>query len=225
MLKRIPKLKSGVIPSSKDFNALVDRVNGMSNIVGRGGITVKQSNQGVSINPIGSRPPLRLYKIQSLGTGDGIYTCHHVTVGATDWAAVTLTDKYVKVNEVDTDVWNLDENYRDGQELSLGDYLQSWQVSDDEGNKRWVGRRANLGVGWIRWFKLSSGSTVPLVGKRQTCNAGSFSDAAGAESEYIYSQPQIDKTHYFTDDVVAAVFVGNCWVALYNQPVPFDVCT
>jgi len=77
----------------------------------------------------------------------------------------------------------------------------------------------------IKWFKLTSVAADPMTGTEQTFNGSAWSNKTdGLSGISVYTYPQIDKTHYATNDIVAALQVNKLWVSLYNQPIQFDEC-
>ena len=48
-MKRLETLRPGQMPTPKQYNELAQRVNSLSNITGRNGVTVRPTNNGVSI--------------------------------------------------------------------------------------------------------------------------------------------------------------------------------
>ena len=66
----------------------------------------------------------------------------------------------------------------------------------------------------VGWFKLSDVGSDPMTGKLQTCAAGSFSDASGAENKSIYIHPGSALANYAVNDYVFANYVGNSWVSV-----------
>ncbi len=130
-------------------NKLIDRVNSLSKITGRNGITVTTSQTG--INLMGSAgaagTDIRLFEVQANDTGDGIYDCHRHIIkndssDDTDWDA---TDGRDKIDEKDTDdvmVLNLLEHHCHAtyvRQLAAGDRIAAWQAADEAGTSRWIG--------------------------------------------------------------------------------------
>lgn len=64
-----------------------------------------------------------------------------------------------------------------------------------------------------RWFKLTSVSSSPMTGHRQTCSDGSFSESDQTDIS-IYPHPQLTISNYAVNDYVFASYIGNCWVAV-----------
>ena len=67
------------------------------------------------------------------------------------------------------------------------------------------------------WFELIDTSSSPMLGQKQTCNNGAFSDEeefSAAEGTPIYPNPGSSIAEYNDDDIIFANFVGNCWVAV-----------
>lgn len=69
------------------------------------------------------------------------------------------------------------------------------------------------------WFQLIDTSSSPMLGLKQTCNNGSFSDeddSSPAPTTSIYPHPQSILSDYKDDTIIFANFIGNCWVSV-NQ--------
>ncbi len=75
------------------------------------------------------------------------------------------------------------------------------------------GGGAGYGV-LVGWFKLSAVASNPMTGKLQTCSAGSFSAASGAENKSIYIHPGSALANYAVNAYVFANYVGNSWVSV-----------
>ncbi len=84
----------------------------------------------------------RIFEVQSEATGDGIYNCYEQILDATEWSDTSGDPKFDDENTDSVEVLNLDEAYPESTyyaALAGGDLLLAWQVSDDEGNLRWIG--------------------------------------------------------------------------------------
>lgn len=109
----------------------------------------------------GVKLEIKIFEVQSVATGDGVYNCYEQTLDATDWDDYDGDDKFDDKDTTSVEVLNLFEsdpaaNYTPG--IGKGARLSCWQWSDDEGNKRWVGVPL-LGDGEII-VKNTSGSSI-----------------------------------------------------------------
>jgi hypothetical protein len=141
-LNKIPAWKK-ITPD--DYNKLIDRLNILSKISSHSGIDSTVSSLGVNVlqSQAGKGVTIRLYEVQSAATGDGLYTCYRQKIDATNWANEAGLDKLLDYDTTNVTVLNLNEN--DPVEgtyvaaLATKDRIAAWQMSDDEGNLRWVG--------------------------------------------------------------------------------------
>lgn len=78
--------------------------------------------------------------------------------------------------------------------------------------------------GNVNWFRLTNVSSSPMTGRECTCQDGVFSEVNEIDVA-IYTHPQINLSHYNVGNDITAVYIGNCWVALYTQPIPVYWCT
>lgn len=85
---------------------------------------------------------IRIFKVQSEAAGDGVYNCYEQTLNATEWTDTAGDPKFDDKNTTSVEVLNLAEFDPEAEytaALSAGDMLAAWQMTDDEGTKRWVG--------------------------------------------------------------------------------------
>jgi len=90
--------------------------------------------------PLGSS--LKIFEVQSVGSGDGIYDCYEQILDADQWAGTGDEPKFDDKDTTETEVLNLAEIGLEGEyvaALSVGDTLVAWQAVDDKGTKRWIG--------------------------------------------------------------------------------------
>jgi len=106
----------------------------------------------------------RIFEVQSVATGDGVYNCYEQTFDATDWADTGGENKFLNLNETSVEVFNLAE-YDPEEEyvahLAAGDLIVAFRVWDDEGNARWVGvpfRQANADRARKAYCKVDAGA-------------------------------------------------------------------
>jgi hypothetical protein len=83
---------------------------------------------------------IKIFEVQTAGTGDGIYNCFELQLVKMNWAG-TGVDKFQPKDEtpVIVEILNLAESGGAGTALVVEDRLAAWQRTDDEGTKRWVG--------------------------------------------------------------------------------------
>lgn len=82
---------------------------------------------------------LKLFRIDSNGTGRGVYKCKESVFDSTDWDSTSTIDKFGVTGDW-VYVFNIGENYSAvANVLVSGDYLVAWQHTDDESNVRWLG--------------------------------------------------------------------------------------
>lgn len=73
------------------------------------------------------------------------------------------------------------------------------------------------------WFELIDTSSSPMLGQKQTCASGVFSDEeafSAAEGTLIYPHPQSTIANYADDDIIFANFVGDCWIVVNPMSNP-----
>lgn len=94
------------------------------------------------------RVNIKIFEVQSAATGDGIYNCYEQKLDATEWTGTGGNDKFINAEETPTEVevFNLEESdvvtadpdYTPA--LALYDLIEAYQITDNEGNNRWVGK-------------------------------------------------------------------------------------
>lgn len=92
--------------------------------------------------PQGLGSQVKIFKVQSEATGDGIYNCYEQTLDATEWDDTAGDPKFDNANTTSIEVLNLAENNPRSTyvaHLAAGDLIAAWQKMDDENNKRWAG--------------------------------------------------------------------------------------
>jgi len=143
-LRKIARWKKKVEPA--DLDALIERVNVLSRIQGVGGTQVTSGPLGVNVKgdrrKLVESPALKIFEVQSTATGDDVYNCYEQKIDATDWTSTGEVDKLVDKDSESVEVYNLLQNYiysAGVEQLGIYDRLAAWQVTDDEGNDRWVG--------------------------------------------------------------------------------------
>jgi len=127
--------------SASQYNRLVDLVTKMSKSLMTNGI-MDSSGFITRRQPLISAISLKIFEVQSEADGDGIYNCYKQTLDATEWDDTTGSPKFDDENTTSVEVLNLaeydpDEDYTAA--LSANDLLAAWQMTDDEGTKRWIG--------------------------------------------------------------------------------------
>jgi len=85
---------------------------------------------------------IRIFEVQSAATGDGVYNCYEEMLDKTDWIDTGGEDRFYDKNAVSVEVLNLLEHDVEAtyaRALAIGDRIESYQFTDDEGTSRWVG--------------------------------------------------------------------------------------
>lgn len=133
-------------PSTQDYNRLVERLNILSKIDGRGGTQVITGPTGVHIRAAESTSldlRTRLFEVQSSDTGYGKYNCYEQLIDGSDWENVANdVDLVLDKNTTTVEVMNAIENFiytTYYEPLCVGDRILGWQTFDDDGTKRWCG--------------------------------------------------------------------------------------
>lgn len=141
---QLPYMPSGKKVDANIVNKLIDRVNSLSKITGRNGITVTTSQAGINLigNGIQSSKPISIFEVQSDDTGDGVYNCHRHIIDGSEWGDTDGDDRIIEKNTDDVMVLNLLEHHVHAtyvRQLAAGDRIAAWQSTDDDGDTRWVG--------------------------------------------------------------------------------------
>jgi hypothetical protein len=84
---------------------------------------------------------IRIFEVQSNDTGDGIYNCREEELLSEKWDATNGDAKTAEKDTTSYEILNLFEHDPDAaqHDLSAGDFLIAWQMTDDDGDKKWVG--------------------------------------------------------------------------------------
>ncbi len=152
-LQRIPEYKKNL--TAREMNLIIDRLNSLSKIRANGMQFLKTSTAGIDmiISAAAAGIKIKIFEVQSAGTGDAIYNCYEQTLDATNWANTAGADKFNDLNSTGVEVMNLKENdpvadYTPA--LTLYDRIAAWQWRDDEGTLRWVGLGLSPDVRMVR---------------------------------------------------------------------------
>ncbi len=95
--------------------------------------------RGRAVRHSGGSGGRTVFRIDSNGTGRGVYKCKEVVFDSTDWDSTSTIDKFGTTGDW-IYVFNIGENYSAVDNLLVaGDYLIAGQHTDDEGNVRWIG--------------------------------------------------------------------------------------
>lgn len=82
-----------------------------------------------------------IFEVQSNATGDGVYVCRREKLLSAKWSAQDGSDKFAELSEDEYEVLNLLEYDPEAAQhnLSAGDEIAAWRMTDDGSNSRWVG--------------------------------------------------------------------------------------
>jgi len=85
---------------------------------------------------------IKIFKVQSEAAGDGVYICFVQKLLSAEWDGVAGNPKLSDKNETPVEVLNLHEYAPEAGQHNLptGTLLEAWQMTDDEGTLRWVGK-------------------------------------------------------------------------------------
>lgn len=127
----------------KTVSDLVERVNILSKISGRNGISVVKGRSGIQLlgGGISKKTEHKIFEVQE-AAGEGVYNCYEQTLDSTDWTDTSGARKTDGKNETDVEVLNLcelDPRPDFVPALAKFDYLEARKWLDDEGKSRWVG--------------------------------------------------------------------------------------
>lgn len=125
----------------------------------------------------------KIFEVQAVVAGDGLYNCYEQEIDATRWADTTGLDRFIDKNTDTIAVLNLYEShvapdYTRG--LAKGDLIQAHSFTDDEDNSRWAG----FPLEPTRRFKTTE---VATANNHITCNVikrDGTEAAAGADILY-----------------------------------------
>ena len=124
--------------SASEYNHLVDLVTTMAKgasqdcFIDSTGVHIRKKRQKSGVD-------IRLFRVVSEATGDGIYNCYEQTLDATEWADTDGDSKFDDKDAVSVEVLNIAESGEDNHALSASDILVAWKMTDDESNIRWIG--------------------------------------------------------------------------------------
>ena len=92
---------------------------------------------------------IKLFEVQSVAAGEGVYNCYEQTLDATEWDDTAGDSKIDDKNTNSIEVLNLAEYDPEATyvaHLAAGDLIVAFMKMDDETNARWIGlplRQAN----------------------------------------------------------------------------------
>jgi hypothetical protein len=105
-------------------------------------IKSQQGKSPVRATAPSTRPDIKVFEVQSNGTGDGVYTCRQEKILQAEWDDTTGADHFAEKSTDEYDVLNLaehDPGSAGQHDLFAGDMLAVWRMLDDTGVKRFVG--------------------------------------------------------------------------------------
>lgn len=132
------------LDTQKTIDDLIKRVNVLSKISGRNGIKVVEGSSGIQLlgGGVGGGVNIKIFRVVSADTGDGIYNCFEQVLDATDWDDTDGANKFVDKDTVNVEVLNLAEFNPEPTyvaHLVANDLISAWKEIDDESNARWIG--------------------------------------------------------------------------------------
>ena len=146
--------------------------------------------------PSGSGTAAKIYEVQSVATGDGLYNCYLQNIDATDWTDTAGTTRFIEAEESPEGVVILNlleaqvhSTYQRG--LARYDKIWGWSRLDDEGNAIVVGMPI---VPHARLFKTTEAATA---NGQITCNAilSDGTEAASADDILYEIELYADISH------------------------------
>ena len=145
------------------LNQVIEAINQLTKLTGGPGINVNKSMAGYSLyldfptlirrirfNRPATGTALKIFEVQSDRTdlGDGIYNCYKQKLDTTEWTGTGGGDKFVNAEETpeevevfnfeESDVVTADPDYTPA--LALYDLVEAYQITDEEGTERLVGK-------------------------------------------------------------------------------------
>jgi len=102
----------------------------------------KQPLRPVQATGGGCSVQLKIFEVQSVATGDGLYNCYEQTLDNAEWDDETGNDKFDDKDAVNVVVLNLEENDPEPgyvAQLVTGNRMKAFKWQDDAGTGRWVG--------------------------------------------------------------------------------------
>jgi len=114
---------------------------------------------------------IKIFEVQSTASGYGVYNCHEQTLDATEWEDTTGNRKFDDKNNDNIEVLNLYEaNPGTSYTAALGKYdlLAAWQMTDDEGNTRYIATPLSNSIRQVKATEDGPGSAPES--SSVTCN-------------------------------------------------------
>jgi hypothetical protein len=111
---------------------------------------------------------IKIYKVVSNATGDGVYNCYEQKLLNAEWEDVGGAAKFddKDASPVSVEVLNLQENSPAAaaqHNLSAGDTLSAWKMTDDDGTSRIVGIPLAGSIGThIAYVKTTPGAVTEV---------------------------------------------------------------
>lgn len=143
-MESIPRITSQQQINPRLLNRIAESLNGIGRMTATGGIQLSKGRSAWMLTGATGdvTKSMHIFEVQSEAAGDGIYNCYEQLLDATEWADTAGDPKFDDKNTTSVEVLNLAEFDPEADYtamLSAGDMLAAWRMTDDEGNKRWVG--------------------------------------------------------------------------------------
>ena len=160
--------------TQKTIDDLVKRVNILSKISGRDGIKVVEGGGGIQL--LGGKATsaggadIKVFRVVTEDTGDGIYNCYEQTLDATEWDDTAGDNKFDDKDSINVEVLNLAEFNPEAiyvAHLAANDLISAWEQTDDEGTARWIGVPFRSGMhgnmNRIAYCSAAAGATTTIA--------------------------------------------------------------
>jgi len=155
--------------SASDLNARGELLSKIARSLSINGIVDSTGFLGRKSISSGGGISLKLFEVQSVATGDGVYDCYEQSLDATEWDDTAGDSKVDDLNSTSIEVLNLAEYDPEATyvaHLAAGDLIVAWKKSDDENNTRWIGlplRQANADRPRVAYCKNDAGAGATIV--------------------------------------------------------------
>jgi len=170
--------------SASQYNKLVDLVSRTSNSLLSHGVISSEGFVTRRPTVIGGST-LKIFKVQTVATGDGVYNCERQKLDSSDWTDTTGARRYIDSGDAWVEVLNLLEmhvvsGYTRG--LARSDLILAYKMIDDEAHSRWVGYPLTPGPRMFRTTEAATANTQII------CNAlVSTGNEASESADILYN--------------------------------------
>ncbi|KKM01567.1 hypothetical protein LCGC14_1793140 [marine sediment metagenome] len=154
-------------PSASDLNSRGDVLAKIARSLNIDG--VQDSTGFITRKTTANKFTMKIFRVVSEATGDGVYTCYEQTLDASYWDDTSGLRKVNDKNIDGIEVLNLAEYDPEATyvaHLEEGDRMAAWKMTDDEANTRWIGlgfRRANADRPRLAFCKADAGAGATIV--------------------------------------------------------------